>query len=72
MSKKEHFSMLKRIAFTGIGPENAAEVVQAINRVREGNFWIDMETRIRTEDRFDVEKCRAVCQQLAEAKFVTI
>ena len=56
----------------GIGPENAAETVRAISKVREGDFWIDMESRIRTDECFDLSKCRAVCEQLAQAGLVTI
>jgi hypothetical protein len=27
-----------------------------------GRYWIDMESGVRTDDRFDIEKCRAVCE----------
>lgn len=54
----------------GIGPENVAEVVRAIEKVCPGDFWIDMESRIRTEDRFDLAKCRAVCETLVREQLV--
>ena len=44
----------------GIGPENAASVVQAINA--DGPYWIDMENRVRSDDRFDLVLCEMVCE----------
>ncbi len=44
----------------GIGPDNAARVVEAIGA--DGPYWIDMESRVRTEDDWlALEKCRQVC-----------
>jgi len=54
----------------GIGPDNVVKTVQAIQSVCPGDFWIDMESSIRTNDKFDVEKCRLVCQALTEAGLV--
>lgn len=54
----------------GIGPDNAVETVQSIQRICPNDFWIDMESSIRTNDKFDVEKCRLVCQSLTEAGLV--
>ncbi|MBQ8202441.1 MAG: hypothetical protein IJZ74_11815 [Clostridia bacterium] len=54
----------------GIGPDNVVETVKAIQSVCPSDFWIDMESSIRTNDKFDVEKCRLVCQALTEAGLV--
>ena len=50
----------------GIGPENVVDVVREVSMVCEQDFWIDMETNIRTNDRFDVKKCEIICQQLVQ------
>lgn len=42
----------------GIGPENVAAVIEQIGSA--GPYWIDMETRIRTEEELDLDKCRRV------------
>lgn len=46
----------------GIGPDNALDTVRAINVTHPAGkpYWIDMETRIRTEDVLDLDKCEAV------------
>ena len=44
----------------GIGPENVLTALKAIDA--QGPYWIDMEQRVRTDDRFDLAKCRAVCE----------
>lgn len=46
----------------GIGPDNAAAVVAAIDAPAGSQFWIDMESGVRTDDRFDLAKCEAVCR----------
>jgi hypothetical protein len=46
----------------GIGPENVHEVLTAIGSA--GPYWIDMESGVRTDDRFDLEKCRRVCEEV--------
>lgn len=51
----------------GIGPENAVEAVRAISAICPADFWIDMESSIRTQDKFDVEKCRQVCEALVKS-----
>lgn len=43
----------------GIGPGNVRAVLAEIDAAR---FWIDMESGVRTGDRFDLEKCRRVCE----------
>jgi len=54
----------------GIGPENVVEAVAAISSVCPGDFWIDMESSIRTNDKFDVKKCEAVCRNLTQAGLI--
>ena len=45
----------------GLNPDNVAENLQEIARVAAGHeTWIDMETGVRTGDRFDLEKVRRV------------
>jgi hypothetical protein len=46
----------------GLGPENVLENIKKIdNIIGTGQYWIDMESKIRNEkDRFDLEKCAKV------------
>lgn len=45
----------------GIGPENVKEKLQYLLQYpSDGEFWIDMESRVRTEDRFDLDKVEEV------------
>ena len=46
----------------GIGPETAAAVVQAIDAPAGALYWIDMESRIRSNGRLDLDKCEGVCR----------
>lgn len=48
----------------GLGPENVASQIVAIRDRAYGPFWIDMETRIRTDGRFDLAKCYDVLDQM--------
>lgn len=54
----------------GIGEENVIEVVESINKVHNENYWIDMETKIRTNDKFDIEKCKNICKKIKENKLI--
>lgn len=45
----------------GISPENIRGVMSVLEQM-SGRYWIDMESGVRTDDRFDIEKCRAVCE----------
>ena len=51
----------------GINPENVVDVVRELNDICETDFWIDMETGIRTNDKFDVKKCEEICRRLTES-----
>lgn len=46
----------------GIGPHNAADIVRQIEAVNNPNdsFYIDMESQIRENNLFSIEKCRQV------------
>ncbi len=46
----------------GIRAENVANVVQAIAAPDGAQYWIDMESGVRTDGRFDLAKCEAVCR----------
>lgn len=54
----------------GINPENVVGVVEDLSIICESDFWIDMETGIRTNDRFDVKKCEEICEKLVKAGLV--
>lgn len=55
----------------GISPENVVEAVRQINEVAHGvDYWIDMESGVRTRDKFDLAKCRDVCVQLVNAGLI--
>ncbi len=46
----------------GMGPET---VLSYLDRIEgDGDFWIDMESRVRTNGWFDLDKVEAVCQQV--------
>lgn len=46
----------------GIGSDNAAVVLEAI--AATGPYWIDMETRIRSDDWLDLDLCELVCDSV--------
>lgn len=48
----------------GLGPANIAEVAAQLNQ-RGLPFWLDMESGVRTDNRFDMTKVRAVLEQTA-------
>ena len=54
----------------GISPENVVETVKSITEICETDFWIDMETGIRTNDKFDITKCEEVCNKLVQNGFI--
>lgn len=49
----------------GIGPNNVRAVLEQIGAT--GAYWIDMESGVRTGDRFDLALCRRVCEAVYEA-----
>ena len=47
----------------GLGPNNVSEILEHQHTVEpDCDFWIDMESRVRTDNRFDLSKCEAVCR----------
>lgn len=47
----------------GIGPENVDKVLCEIEKVAgDSEVWIDMESNLRTDDKFDMYKCEAVLE----------
>jgi hypothetical protein len=46
----------------GFNPVNVLEAIAVIGAT--GPYWIDMESGVRTDDRFDLDKCRRVCEQV--------
>ncbi|WP_404712969.1 hypothetical protein [Sphingomonas sp. MMS24-J13] len=61
-----HWPAVGTLAFGGfsggIGPANARDVVAAIAAPESAQYWIDMESGVRTGGRFDLAKCEAVCR----------
>lgn len=50
----------------GIGPDNVLKVLDAIAALPHvGDFWIDMESGVRTDDEFDLEKVESVLKDVA-------
>ena len=47
----------------GFRPGNVRPFLDGLHEHPHG-FWIDMETGVRTDDWFDVAKCRAVCEEV--------
>ena len=51
----------------GINPDNVVAKVQVITSLPHVNrFWIDMESGVRTNDRFDLDKVEQVCELVYE------
>ena len=53
----------------GLNPDNVDEKLEYLLKNVEGEFWIDMESGVRTDDRFDIDKCVSVlqtCQKIME------
>lgn len=53
----------------GLNPDNVGEKLEYLLENVEGEFWIDMESGVRTDERFDIDKCVSVlqtCQKIME------
>jgi phosphoribosylanthranilate isomerase len=46
----------------GIGPANVAEILATVAAPAGAQYWIDMESGVRTDGWFDLAKCEAVCR----------
>lgn len=44
----------------GLGPDTVSAALEAI--ATDWPYWIDMESGVRSDDRFDLTKCRRVCE----------
>lgn len=56
----------------GINPDNVVAKVRKITSLPQvGRFWIDMESGVRTNDRFDLDKVEQVCE-LVYDNFLTV
>lgn len=54
----------------GINEENVVDVVKTINSINSNDYWIDMESSLRTDDRFDISICRRICEKLKKKGLV--
>jgi len=54
----------------GLSIDNVVDVVKTIDAQYDGAYWIDMETSVRTNDKFDVKKCEEVCKALVDAGLI--
>lgn len=64
LSPKEwpHYTGNEIVGYAGgISPLNISDVISSI---KTKNYWLDCETRIRTNDRFDVNKCREILRKV--------
>lgn len=50
----------------GLGPDNIEDQINKISATTQNkNYWIDMETQIRTEEWLDYQKCLSVAKQVS-------
>lgn len=56
----------------GIGPDNVGKILSSLLSYDEqGSFWLDMETKVRTDDWLDLDKVELVlniCDKLINEK----
>ena len=45
----------------GLGPDTVRDTLLKFQIATGASYWIDMESGVRTENRFDLAKCEAVC-----------
>ena len=46
----------------GINPENVGEVLVVVGAYEDRQYWIDVESGVRTGGRFDPAKCESICR----------
>lgn len=56
----------------GINSENVLEILQKITEINQNDFWIDMETSLRRNDKFDVKICEEICEKIVKNKYINI
>lgn len=52
----------------GLNPDNLQEQLHKINKLTKNDIWIDIESGVRTNDKFDLkkaEKCLEICAKFA-------
>ena len=54
----------------GIDTNNILDVIQTIDSQYEGPYWIDMESGVRTNDKFDIKKCEEICEKIVAANLI--
>jgi len=54
----------------GLNPDNVLEEVKKISEICPYDYWIDMESGVRTNDRFDLDKVNQICQILKDNGFL--
>ena len=53
----------RRVGYAGgIGPHNIGQAMEFVDRYPESRLWLDMESKVRTDGRFDLDKVENVCQ----------
>ena len=55
----------------GINPDNVIDKIHDITSLPIRRFWIDMESGVRTDDRFDLDKVEDVCKKVYD-EFLTV
>lgn len=56
----------KSVGFAGgLGADNIQNELPRIREVAKGEWWIDLEGKLRTDDWFDLAKCEAFLKQIA-------
>lgn len=50
----------------GLNPDNIIERKEEIDILCDGDYWLDMESGVRTNDWFDTNKVRRICELVGE------
>jgi hypothetical protein len=48
----------------GLGPDTVLDTLRQLSIAAGAAYWIDMESGVRTDNRFDLAKCAAVCRSV--------
>lgn len=48
----------------GLNPENILERKEEIDILWEKDYWLDMESGVRTDDWFDLDKVEDICKKV--------
>ena len=58
----EQFNQLKIGFAGGLNPNNISNSLNAINTLKCNNFWLDLESGARTDNEFDLNKVKLMCE----------